>query len=101
MLLIIVGTIIALAVFLIVGAFVAPQVALRKYHARLRAMPAAGLALEARRCAEAAGIRKQFPDARLFRDEVPWTWESLAKALDDLYASMAAQDARNGEAGQG
>jgi hypothetical protein len=64
-------------------------------------MPAAELALEARRRAEAAGIAGQFATSRLFVDNPSWTWESLASALDELYAGMAAQDQRNTESGPG
>ena len=59
------------------------------------------LALEARRRAEAAGIAGQFATSRLFVDNPSWTWESLASALDELYAGMAAQDQRNTESGPG
>ena len=64
-------------------------------------MRIADLALEALRSADAAGIRKHFPQAPLFNDQPSWTAESLAKALDDLYASMAAEDRRTTEVGPG
>lgn len=101
MLPVIVATIVAFAVFLGVGTFVAPKLALQRYRARLRGMPAAELALEACRGAAAAGIRKNFPEARLFSDQPSWNWESLAEALDDLYASLAAEDRRSANAGPG
>jgi hypothetical protein len=99
--LIIVGTIVAFGAFLIVVTSLAPKLASRRYGARLRSMSTADLAVEACRCADAAGIRKHFSDARLFSNEASWTWESLAKALDDLYASLAAEDQRKSEAGPG
>jgi hypothetical protein len=101
MLPVIVATIVALAVFLGVGTFMAPRLALQRHRARLRSLPAAELALEACRCADAAGIRRHFPEARLFSDHAPWTHESLARALDELHARLAAEDRRSAEAGPG
>lgn len=95
-----IAAIAAIAILLILGTFLLPKLASRRHRNRLRLMQVADLALEALRSADAAGIRKRFPEAAIFRDQ-PWTDESLAKALDDLYASMAAEDRRTTERGPG
>jgi hypothetical protein len=101
MLMTLVAASIAYVLFLVAGTSLAPKLALRRHRNRLRAMPIADLALEAVRSADAAGIRKHFPQAPLFSDRHAWTAESLANALDDLYASMAAADRRTAEVGPG
>jgi hypothetical protein len=100
MLMILVGAIIGYAIFLVAGTVLTPKLALRRHRNRLRSLPIADLALEAIRSADAAGIRKHFPQASIFNDQ-RWTAKSLAKALDDLYASMATEDRRTAEVGPG
>ena len=95
------GAIAAYAIFLFVGTSMAPRLALRRHQRRLQAMQVADLASEALRCAEAAGIRKRFPEATIFDHQPAWTEAALAKALDELYASLAAEDQRLGERGTG
>ena len=51
---------------LIVASWLPPRLALRRHRARLRAMSPHEFAEEARRSADAAGIRKHFPAALLF-----------------------------------
>ena len=86
---------------LIVASWLPPRLALRRHRARLRAISPRELAEEARRSADAAGIRKHFPEARLFDESQTWTSPTLAKALDELYAELSAEDQRNGEVGPG
>ena len=95
------GALAALAIFLSVGATLAPTLRLRRHRNRLRSMQVANLHREALRSADAAGIRRRFPDAAIFNDQPSWTDVSLAKALDDLYATMAAEDRRTAERGPG
>lgn len=92
---------IAVTALFIAGTWLAPRRAARRHHARLRTLSATELAREARRAADAAGIRKQFPRAALFDETLPCTSESLAEALDQLYADLSAADQRNHETGPG
>ena len=101
MLMLLVGAIAAFAIFLVIGTTLAPKLASRRHRTRLRSMQAADLHREALRSADAAGIRKRFPDAAIFDDQLSWTDLSLGKALDDLYATMAAEDRRTAERGPG
>lgn len=101
-----------LAIVIIVGAFLAcglllvaaiplhARLASRRDRARLRSMSITDLVLEARRCADTAGIRTRLPDARLFDDQSAWTRASLAEALDELHAVLAAEDRRSAQVGQ-
>ena len=101
MLMLLVGAIAALAIFLVVGTILAPKLALRRHQNRLRSMKVADLHREALRSADAAGIRRRFPEAAIFNDQPSWTDVSLAKALDELYATMEAEDRRTTERGPG
>lgn len=101
MLMLLVGAISAYAIFLVIGITLVPKLALRRHRNRLRSMQAADLHREALRSADAAGIRKHFPGAAIFTDQPFWTELSLAEALDDLYATLAAEDRRTAERGPG
>lgn len=97
---ILVGALIACAVLLL-ASILWPKLAFRRHRNRLLSLPIADLALEPIRSADAAGIRKHFPKASLFNGQRSWTAKSLAKALDELYATMAAEDRRTAEVGPG
>jgi hypothetical protein len=101
MLMLLLGAVTALAIFLVVGATLAPKLALRRHRNRLRSMQVVDLYREVLRSADAAGIRKHFPEAAIFNDQQSWTDLSLANALDDLYATMAVEDRRTAERGPG
>lgn len=101
MLMLLVGALAALATFLVVGTTLAPALALRRYRNRLRSLQVTALHREALRSVDAAGIRRRFPEAAIFNDQPAWTDVSLAKALDDLYATLAAEDRRTAERGPG
>src|SRR4051812_27276180 len=101
MLILLLGAVAALAILLVLGTTLAPKLALRRHRNRLGSMQVVGLRHEALRSADAAGIRKHFPEATIFNDQQSWTDLSLAKALDDLYALMAADDGRTAERGPG
>ena len=88
-------------VLALVWIFVQPKLALRRHRKLLRLMSVTELAGEALRGADAAGIRSQFPAASLFDRQRSWNRVSLAKALDELYVSLDAEDRTNAAAGPG
>jgi hypothetical protein len=70
----------------------------RRYQETLQSMSFTELASEACRTAEAASIRKHFPDAALFDDSQQWDKAALLNALEDLYVRLESADRQTGSA---
>jgi hypothetical protein len=62
------------------------------------ALSVSQLATEARRCAEIAGLKRDFGDVSLFTRQGEWDRTTLSRALDELHERLAEEDRRNGGA---